>query len=212
MMKHTRLYLPLMLALPVFSVNADMLLGGDIEVNAWSQDYERDGQSNGDDVSYSFEASIEHPIPLIPNIKFAQSSVDANTFKYTKQDLTLYYELLDNDLISLDVGAGVTYLSDGELDSQSFEGYVPHVYAATEIGIPGTPLFIFGKGSGVSYSDYEMFDASAGIQYSIGMGVFDLELQVGYRTQSFNLESFDDLPATLDAEASGYYAGVNIDL
>ncbi|CAM3648280.1 hypothetical protein VA7868_01453 [Vibrio aerogenes CECT 7868] len=211
MMKHTQLCL-LLAALPVCSANADVLLGGDIEVNAWSQDYERDGQGDGDDVSYTLEASIEHPVPLIPNIRYAHSSVDADSFKYTKQDVTLYYEILDNDLVSFDVGAGLTYLSDGELDGQSFEGYVPNAYAAAEIGIPGTPLFIFGKGSGISYSDYKMFDASAGIQYSIGMGIFDLELQVGYRTQSFNLKSFDDLPTTLDADASGYYAGVNIDL
>ncbi|SHO58900.1 TIGR04219 family outer membrane beta-barrel protein [Vibrio quintilis] len=211
MKKSTQLCL-LLAALPVFSANADVLLGGDIEVNAWSQDYERDGAGDGDDVSYTFEASIEHPIPLIPNIKFAQSSVDADSFKYTKQDVTLYYELLDNDLVSFDAGAGITYLSDGELDSQTFEGYVPHVYAAAEIGIPGTPIFLFGKGSGVSYSDYQMLDASAGIQYEIGMGFFDLELQAGYRTQTFNLKSFDDLSATLDADTSGFFAGVNIDL
>jgi outer membrane protein len=211
MMKSTQLSL-LLVALPVCSAHADVLLGGDIEVNAWNQDYERDGAGDGDDVSYTFEASIEHPIPLIPNIKFAQSSADAGSFKYTKQDVTLYYELLDNDLVSFDAGAGITYLSKGELDSQSFEGYVPHVYAAAEVGIPGTPLFLFGKGSGMSFSDYEMLDASAGIQYEIGMGIFDLELQVGYRTQTFTLKSFDNLSATLDTDTSGYFAGVNIDM
>ncbi|MCE0495485.1 TIGR04219 family outer membrane beta-barrel protein [Vibrio salinus] len=203
--------LSLLLALPVFSANADMLLGADIEVNAWNQDYEFNDQGSGDDVNYTLEASIEHPIPLIPNIKYAHSSADANNFKYTKQDLTLYYELLDNDLVSLDIGAGLTYLSKGELNNQTFEGYVPYLYAATEIGIPGTPLFIFGKGSGISYSDYDMLDASAGLQYEIGMGLFDVELQIGYRIQTFNLKSFDNLTTTLDTETSGYYAGVNVD-
>lgn len=204
--------LGLMFALPVFTANADVLLGGDIEVNAWNQDYQYNDQANGKDkTDYTLEASIEHPIPLIPNVKYARSSADADSYKYTKEDFTLYYEILDNDLVSLDVGAGLTRLSKGELNSQSFDGYVPHVYGAAEIGIPGTPLFIFGKGSGVSYSDYDMLDASAGIQYEIGMGLFDIELQVGYRIQTFDLKSFDNLTTDLNTKTSGYYAGVNVD-
>lgn len=200
-----------MCTLPVVSANADTLLGADVEVNAWNQDYTHNSQKSGDDISYTLEASVEHPIPLIPNVKYAYSSADADTYQYTKQDFTLYYELLDNDLISLDVGAGSTYLSDGKLNNQKFKGYVPHLYAATEIGIPGTPLFIFGKGSGVSYSDYEMLDASAGIQYAIGMGLFDVELQIGYRIQTFNLKGFDDLTVDVDTKTEGFYGGVNID-
>ncbi len=200
-----------MLALPVFSASADVLLGADVEVNAWNQDYTSNDNKSGDDVTYTIEASLEHPIPLIPNVKYAQSEANADSYKYTKQDFTLYYELLDNDLVSVDVGAGLTYLSKGEINNQSFEGYVPHLYAATEIGIPGTPLFIFGKGSGVSYSDYDMLDASAGIQYAIGMGLFDLELQIGYRIQTFNLKGFDDLTVDVDTKTEGFYGGVNID-
>lgn len=200
-----------MLTLPVLSANADVLLGGDIEVNAWNQDYTYNDNKNGDDITYTVEASLEHPIPLIPNVKYAQSSANANNFEYKKQDFTLYYELLDNDLVSLDIGAGLTYLSNGKLNNQTFKGYVPHLYAATEIGIPGTPLFIYGKGSGVSYSDYDMLDASAGLQYSLGMGLFDLELQIGYRIQTFNLKGFDDLTTNLNTEAKGFYAGANID-
>ena len=203
--------LSLLLAATAFSANADMLLGADVEVNAWQQDYTYNDDDSGDETTYTFEASLEHPIPLVPNLKFAQSSVDAEDFEYTKQDFTLYYEILDNDLVSFDVGAGATSLTDGELLGQTFEGYVPHLYAAAEIGIPATPLFVFARGSGVSYSDNEMTDFSAGIRYSIGLALVGLELQVGYRMQSFNLDGFDDLSIDLDTEAKGVFAGINLD-
>jgi outer membrane protein len=203
--------LTLLLATAGFTAQADVLLGGDVEMNAWQQDYTRDGSGNGDEMTYTFEASLEHPIPLVPNFKIAQSEVDANTIEYTKQDYTLYYEILDNDLVSFDVGAGVTSLQDGKLDALTFEGYIPHLYAAAELGIPATPLFLFAKGTGVSYSDNQMMDLSAGVQYSIGLGLVDIELQAGYRTQSFDLDGFDDLATDIDLEADGIFAGVNLD-
>ena len=200
-----------------FTASADMLIGGDIEMNVWQQDQtvtyngnEKDGGSNTD---YTFEGSIEHFIPLIPNAKFAQSSVDGDYLKYTKRDFTLYYEFLDNDLVSLDAGVGITSLIDGEISasgtSLDFEGYVPHLYAAAEVGVPGTPLFLFAKGSGIAYSDNHMLDVSVGVQYAIPLVAFDLELQGGYRVQRFDLDGFDHVD--VDSEIDGVYAGVNID-
>ncbi|RQW62112.1 TIGR04219 family outer membrane beta-barrel protein [Vibrio viridaestus] len=201
----------LLLATPSFYSSADVLLGGDIEVNAWQQDYFYNNQDRGDDVTYTLEASLEHPIPLIPNVKYARSEANASSFEYTKQDFTLYYEILDNDLVSFDIGAGLTRLSNGRLNNQSFNGSLPHIYAATEIGLPTTPIFFFAKGSGISYSDTEMYDVSAGIQYAIGLGLMDLELQLGYRVQHFNVKDFDDLSTRLDTETKGFYGGVNLD-
>jgi len=201
-----------------FSASADMLIGGDVELNLWQQSQRFDGNDGGDDTSYTFEASVEHFIPLIPNAKFAQSSVDGDALKYTKQDFTLYYEFLDNDLVSLDAGVGITKLTDGEVNFyndfvgwQNFSGSIPHLYGAAEVGILGTPLFLFAKGTGISYKDNEMLDLSVGVQFAIPMGPFDLELQGGYRTQQFNLEGFDDLKFDIDANTDGLFAGVNID-
>lgn len=197
-----------------FSASADMLIGGDIEMNLWQQTQtfmERDGGSN---TALTFEGSVEHFIPLIPNARFAHSSVDGDYLKYTKQDFTLYYEILDNDLASFDAGVGITSLSDGEVNPligswTDFEGYVPHLYAALEVGIATTPLFLFAKGSGVAYSDNHMLDVSVGVQYEIPMVAFDLELQGGYRSQRFDLDGFDHVD--IDAETDGFFAGVNID-
>lgn len=203
-----------------FSASADFLLGGDIEVNAWQQNqtFRGNGATQEDDnLSYTFEASIEHFVPLIPNAKIGRSSVAGDFYEYTKTDATLYYEFLDNDLISLDAGIGLTQLSDGSVYNSvqgrdvSFSGVLPHLYAAAEVGIPATPLFIFAKGSGISYADNTMLDTSVGVKFSIPLVLVNLEFQGGYRTQTFDLVGYDDLNIDVDAETSGVFVGVNVD-
>ncbi len=201
--------LSLLLAATAFSSHADMLLGGDVEMNLWQQNYEYNQQDNGDEMTYTLEASLEHPIPLVPNVKIAQSAADADNFEYTKQDFTLYYEILDNDLVSVDVGAGITRLTDAKVNATDFDGYLPHIYGAAEVGIPATPLFIFAKGWVADFDGDSGSDLQAGLQYSIGMGLFDVELQGGYRIQKFDLNGFDHVD--LDSKAQGVFAGVNID-
>jgi len=206
------------------SASADFLFGGDIEANIWQQNltYKGNGIDQEDEqTAYTFEASLEHFIPLIPNPKIAQSSVEGKDFEYTKRDLTLYYEFLDNDLISADAGIGITQLNDGLVRDlsgnwSSTSGVIPHVYGALEIGIPATPLFVYVKGTGFAYEDNRMLDVSAGVQYSIPLTLVDLELQVGYRTQEFELDSFDIFSIDvqridLHSEVKGLFAGVNID-
>ncbi|MCW8994872.1 MAG: TIGR04219 family outer membrane beta-barrel protein [Psychromonas sp.] len=194
-----------------FSASADMIIGGDVELNLWQQKYTLDNHGNGDDTTYTFEGSIEHMIPLIPNVKYAQSSVDGNNLEYTKRDFTLYYELLDNDMLSVDAGVGLTNLKNGKINGVEFNGDIPHVYGAAEVGVVGTPIFLFAKGTGIAYHDNHMLDVSVGAQYSIPMVAFDLELQAGYRSQQFKLSGFDDLSVKIDSQTDGFFAGVNID-
>jgi outer membrane protein len=201
--------------------SADMLLGGDIEANLWQQTHEYDGASAGsDDVSLTFEASFEHPIPLIPNVKFAHSSVDNSKYAYTKRDFTLYYEFLDNDLVSFDLGVGLSQYTDGELKAsiaslsvtETFEGYLPHVYGAVKVGVPFTPLSFYAKGNGIGYADSHVIDAQIGAQFEIPVFfAFDIELQAGYRMQELSLGSYDDLSVDLETNTSGVFVGVNID-
>jgi outer membrane protein len=204
-----------------FYASADMLVGGDIELNVWQQEQsftpysrEHDGGSN---TAVAFEGSIEHFIPLIPNIKYSQSSVDGDYLEYTKRDFTLYYEFLDNGIVSIDGGIGITNLADGSVRATTsstwldFDGYVPHLYAAAEVGIPGTPFTLFAKGNGISYSDNSMLDVSFGAKYTLPLIAFDLDLQAGYRAQTFDLEGFDDLNIDVDSQTDGIFLGANID-
>ncbi|TWX73020.1 TIGR04219 family outer membrane beta-barrel protein [Colwellia sp. C1TZA3] len=117
------------------NVKADALgiyLGGQVWDNQASGTF-GDGSSQidfnlADEKQNSFFIAFEHPLPLIPNIRIASTSLETignttlttnfefegetfsdNTnvnadFKVSYIDYTLYYELFDNDLLSFDFG------------------------------------------------------------------------------------------------------------
>ena len=104
-------------------------------------DLENDLGLSGESGSY-FYIAIEHPIPLIPNFRFAHSDIsetgysqlsreivfDGVTFPagtqiistadFTHNDFTFYYEILDN-WVSLDLGLTARQF-DGEITGQGF--------------------------------------------------------------------------------------------
>lgn len=99
------------------------------------------------------KAYIEHPVPMLPNIKLAYTqlshegkgsvndfvwggiyiptlgSIDSN-LDISKYDLTLYYELLDN-WIEADVGVTLGYI-DGEIAVTALTGVDPMSLSHTE--------------------------------------------------------------------------------
>lgn len=128
------------------NAQADTLLGIYAGAQGWNMEttggFSDDGTNldfNFDDKTQSsFYVALEHPIPLVPNIKLQRTSMDTDgmvslsanfTFgdeifttsstvltdvSLTSTDAILYYELFDNDLLSFDVGINAKYL-DGEL-------------------------------------------------------------------------------------------------
>ena len=75
---------------------------------------------------------FEHPVPLIPNVKLANTKVSAEgnliitSLEVDQTDVTLYYEILDN-VVSLDVGVTARKV-DGQVTgagSATFSGTVP---------------------------------------------------------------------------------------
>ena len=128
------------------SAQADTLLGLYAGAQAWNMGTTGGFSDDGTNLKFnfadktqgSFYVALEHPIPLIPNIKIQRTGMDtdgkvsltssyifgdelftANStvltdVKLTSTDAILYYELFDNDLISFDFGINAKYL-DGEL-------------------------------------------------------------------------------------------------
>jgi outer membrane protein len=145
MKKHT-IAMGLIGLLSCFSSQADTLLGLYAGAQAWNMETKGGFSDDGTNINFnfadqtksSFYVALEHPIPLIPNIKLQRTAMDTNgdvlvdssfTFggelftangtavtdvKLTSTDAILYYELFDNDLISFDLGINAKYL-DGEL-------------------------------------------------------------------------------------------------
>lgn len=122
----------MMLSTPVFADTIGLYIGGHVWDNSASGTY---GESTGqvhaglkDQTQNSFFVAIEHPFPLIPNIKIASTDLDTNgstslikdfefggenyamgsdistKFDVSYVDYTMYYELFDNGLFSFDLG------------------------------------------------------------------------------------------------------------
>jgi outer membrane protein len=234
---------------------ADTLLGLYVGVDGWQADNEgsfsyKDNAPqdfNFDDETFvSYYAALEHPVPLVPNIKlkytelelsgnttleqtfnFNGTNYDANTnissvSDFSHVDYTLYYEIFDNDLISVDLGINAKQF-DGEMkvvaidaDSEQskaetveFSGFVPLVYGRAEAGLPFTGLSVFFEGSFLSIDDSKVQDYQMGIAWEfIDNLAVDVAVKAGYRSMVLELDDVDDINTNIDA--SGPFAGIQV--
>ena len=167
---------------------------------------------------------IEHPVPLIPNLKYANTKLSTSgsgnvvtTFgTYTagtpvttaltldQTDTILYYEILDNDLVSFDLGLNAKYI-DGKAvvngDTSTFSGTVPMLYAAVELGLPAG-FALAGEISTLSLDDSEISDITAKVTYTTD---FNLGVEAGIRTMNIKVD-LDNVKSSMDF--SGIFAGV----
>lgn len=236
----------LALAWAVPSVQADTILGGTLEAAYWNAgvrgdataagnaiDMERDLGFEDDNFTF-FAASLEHPIPLLPNIRIESAGLDmeedgtlsvgfdginasANvktTLDLSHMDFILYYEVLDN-WVSLDLGLAAKKF-DGELSIREQGGAqatsltkidetIPLLYAAAEFAMPFTDMSVGASVSGASYSGNSLYDARVRLRQGISLAFVEL----GYRTMAAKIEDLDDVD--VDIDLSGVYLSVGLD-
>ncbi|MCI2284829.1 TIGR04219 family outer membrane beta-barrel protein [Colwellia sp. MSW7] len=237
----------------VLSTNsqADTLLGLYIGGQIWANQADGsfgEGELAEDQTSFSFKdktqsnyfIALEHPIPLIPNLKIASTTLDTkgNTdlqsqftfggqtydvnahvdavFDLSYIDYTFYYELFDNDLLTIDFGltardidthisASSIYSSDTEEGGQNTitselggSGIVPMLYVSTIVGLPFTGFNVFAEGNFASYDDQTLYDYQVGVSYEVldNLAV-DLNVMLGYRSMKLELNDLDDLYSDL---------------
>lgn len=187
---------------------ADTLLGVKVGADAWFANAKVDGHKS-DDTSASYYASFEHFIPLVPNFMVRYNNIDTGTVAFEQSDFTAYYEILDNDLVSLDLGLTATKFGSVKLNSDDrFNDWQPTIYGNAEIGIPATPLTVFAQANAGKYDGTRLFDGQAGVKYTIGLVAADLNIRGGYRMMDYD---FDKAKNTGDVDLNGWFAGVEVD-
>lgn len=233
---------------------ADTLLGLYVGAEGWKTTNEGSFANKGnlqsfnfeDDTFTSFYAALEHPVPLVPNVKLKHteleitgSTVLSETFEFggteyrtntkattvsdlSHNDITLYYELFDNDLVSFDFGINVKQF-DGEIsvtgedqatgqtvsERVEFSGYVPMGYLRGEIGIPMTGLSVFAEGSLLSIDGSSIQDYQVGVAWEfIDNMAIDVAVRAGYRSIQLELDDIDDIDTNLDF--SGPFLGLQL--
>ncbi len=163
--------------------------------------------------SYQLGVYLEHPVPMLPNIRIdytpetAFSGTDSlagtNKVSFKQLDGTLYYELLDN-IVDLDVG--VTFKAvDGKVEgsvNQDFNVVIPMLYVGTGIKIPVLPIHVVGDVKYVAYSGDSVIDARAKAIWNIFAG---LQAQAGLRYESIKI---DTQGITSDIGFKGPFVGV----
>jgi len=169
--------------------------------------------SGNDDSLYQVGLFLEHPIPLLPNIRAdftpessftgTDGSTGTNTVKFSQIDTTLYYEILDN-IVDFDIGLTGKFI-DGEVAgavNQSFDVVIPMVYVGASVKIPALPIRLDADLKYVGYSGNSISDMRIKAVWEVLAG---LEAVAGYRYESLKLDE-DDIYSTLKIQ--GPFIGV----
>lgn len=220
-------------------VTADVL-GAGASVSYWHPGFSGDiaaGNSKFDveddldldnDSSISAEALVEHPVPVLPNVRLGYTLIqqdgrgtvnygdvngDARSeFDLDQLDLTLYYEVLDN-WINLDLGLTVRDLSaellltetaTSEQEQIKVSGALPMGYVAARFDLPFTGVSAGVQGNVISFDGDSIHDLDAYGQYEIAV----LQLRLGYRQMAVDYEDDNNL---LDVSLGGPYASIGVD-
>lgn len=235
------------LAASILPAKADVLgiyVGAQIWQNEADGGFSQDSNTLAD---FSFDEEtnanvyikFEHPLPLIPNARVRLGKLEGNgsanltddfnfgdtTFDgsvntkldFTNNDATLYWELLDNDIIGFDFGLTVKnidgdFIVENDTVGQSTENvsvWIPMAYAAVKVRIPFAGLYAYGDANVISYDGSDIHDYEVGIGYDLIDNIaVDVALTAGYREVAIELDDVDNISA--DLEFSGFFAGLEV--
>lgn len=225
-----------------FSAHADIIGGnvdaaywgadatGDYSVGGQTGDFEKDFGLEGDS-SMFISAAVEHPVPLLPNVKVGYSKVSqsgdgtlssdfngqssgaevASEWDTALLDGTLYYEILDN-WVNVDVGLTVRNI-DSELKLSSSSGAsvqevdatLPLVYGRVQGDLPFSGWSLGAELNALSYDGDRIVDGNGYVQYET---LEVVHARLGYRTLEI---SVSDNGQSIDGDVSGVYFGLGLD-
>jgi len=234
-----RVVLLIGLLLAVASARADFL-GLYAGVGYWNVNFSGDviaGVSVADDLkignsnsSYVYLA-FEHPVPLVPNIKLARTTLkdsgtgslsqsfifngDAYTVNetvtseidLTHTDVTLYYELLD---LGMDLDVGITgryFQGEVAVDNtrEDLNVVLPMLYGHAKFGLPFTGTYFGGDINYASYGGNQIADYAVKVGWDIENFILpELGIEAGYRSFSIDADA-DDLDVNVDTQVDGVF-------
>ncbi|WP_299021482.1 TIGR04219 family outer membrane beta-barrel protein [uncultured Photobacterium sp.] len=189
---------------------AATLLGVKAGADAWFADAKINSASNSDsDTHKSYYVALEHFIPLVPNVRLRYADVDAGTVSFGQTDYTAYYEILDNDAIAFDIGVTLSKFNAGKFVGESFSEWQPNLYGNVEVGLPMTPVSVFGDLNFGNYDGTSTVDGQAGVKWTLPLIAADLNLRAGYRVMDYDFDFIKQSEGKVKLD--GWFAGVEVD-
>lgn len=183
------------------------------------------------DSSYFVSAAVEHPVPLIPNVKLGYSSINQSGEGNIQGDFaglsagesvtadwsmdfvdgTFYYEILDN-WVNIDAGLTIRAIeSNLEVVSQYgskdlvVDAVLPMIYGKAQLDLPFSGWSLGAEVNGVSFDGDSITDGQGYVQYE-KFGV--AHARVGYRTIDVSVSYSGQ---SIDGDISGAFVGVGVD-
>ncbi|RBO78376.1 TIGR04219 family outer membrane beta-barrel protein [Marinomonas aquiplantarum] len=166
--------------------------------------------NDGEDFNSYFGVAVEHPIPVIPNVRLQSQSLEgkvgSTTVDTSYNDYTLYYEFLDG-LLWLDLDAGITLRSiDGSIGSTDVSDSYPLGYASAYVTFPGTNLSVGAEYKTGGGSDADITDTTFKIKYQ---ALYFGGLEAGYRKVEEDIDDIDG--SAFDIKFTGVFIGAFLD-
>ncbi len=193
-----------------------------------------------DDLGYQdgnlpyYYITLEHPIPLLPNLRLSKTDIDEDAngrlsrsviygdiqfqanedvrseVQLDQTDITLYYSPLDN-WVNVDLGLTARYIDSRMRISGTVSGsQTADISGWLPMGFAGVGFDLPLTGLSVSANGaYVKYQSSSFYDLSIGASYASpwlVAADVGYRRMKLDLEDFDDSYA--DVEIDGPYAGL----
>lgn len=205
------------------TAQADTIYGLYADANYWNTEVE--SSYNGVDADYDDQGqmmasvSVEHFVPLVPNVRVRHATLDADgTLGTVKSELDLsstdaiaYYEILDN-VVSADIGLGAKFLQ-GDFTrgttTTNLDETLPMGYASVGAKLPFTGLSAKAELGIAKGTDVDVTDAQAEIKYDfVDTLAMDLGAKVGYRVMEIDYDDVKD--KELNTDFKGPYVGLEL--
>ncbi|MEH8016828.1 TIGR04219 family outer membrane beta-barrel protein [Rheinheimera muenzenbergensis] len=206
-MKKTALLLSLSTVLLAGTAQADTLLGIYLGADAWQSSAEgsfaatdmRQSFNFNDKTQTSYYLTLEHPLPLLPNVRlqrnqltsagisdisagftlagatFASNTEVSNQLELSNTDYVLYYELFDNSLLSLDLGINAKHIKGHVLVTETAADGMSVRQNISQI----IPMLYTSAAVGLPLTGLEFFAGGSIVSYD-GSRVYDGQAGISY--------------------------------
>lgn len=178
------------------SAHADAIYGIYADIDYWHSSVSGSQASNQHSYNNKGQmmaaVSLEHPVPLIPNVRLRHTSLNADgkqpvthTLNASSTDAIAYYEILDN-VVSLDLGLGAKRISGdikhGNVKQYALDDTLGMAYASVGGKLPLTGLSAKAELAIAKGKNSSATDAQAELKYDfVDKAWVDIGAKVGYR-------------------------------
>ncbi len=175
---------------------AESLLTTTFGAEMWWPNTEVNEIDRDSDTTPSFYLAVEHDVRYVPDARLRYSTVESDYMAFDKIDLTLYYRVLEHDLMHFDAGmtfsdlGNTRYKNADDETVSTFDKTIWAFYGYAEITVPETNFDVIGEMHFGNNGGIKSTDLMAGAQYRMKLDDSTLAFRGGYRVIDIESDQF----------------------